>query len=63
MRELDERRDKLRAEAHANTQAALGRTRQQDPFNPDREYFDRFEADPAYRRAEKLDNEVRRIGI
>ena len=61
--ELDEGRNKLKAEAHANTKAALDRTRQQDPLNPDREYSDRLKADPAYRRAEKLDKEVHRIGI
>ena len=63
VRELDECRDKLRAEATANTEATLGRTWHGDPLNPDREYFDRLEADPAYRRAEKLAKEVDRIGV
>jgi hypothetical protein len=62
-RELDKRADKLRAEAHANTEAALGRPKHKDSLAIDDEYYSRLKADPAHRKAKKLDEEVRRIGI
>ena len=62
--EMDKRADKLRAEAKANTEAALGRPAQhQDPLKPDDEYSDRLHADPASRKADKLADEVHRIGV
>jgi hypothetical protein len=61
VRELDERADKLRAEANANTDAALGRSRNEK--GSDQEYLNRFWKDPAFLKAKALDKQAERIGV
>ena len=54
IREADEQSSQLFKEAHRNTEAALGRKQRHGLGQPDTEYQDRFHADPAHIRGQKL---------
>jgi hypothetical protein len=58
VREVHDRARKLVSEAHANTEAALGR----GMTGADREYWDRFHHDPAYVEGRRLYDFTDRIG-
>ncbi len=60
VRELRERAHKLTTEAHASTDAALGRERRD---GLDREHDERLGSLRAYQKAEELSDEAYRIGV